>query len=211
MTPRQSITGQFGVSVASILVATIFVAYALVSMISTAALAATMTDKQPLSTDAMMSRHQKLLARYQEEWGSRALFGKLPRVTTMVVIPPELQPESTPSRVVNRHTDQYTGPNLIALVGAKAWFKPPVTAGHALRLSVGQELAGVTLLSVDAPWTARVRYQDREWTLTLFDEHRVDRNLLPSNDLDVASKGLMDRSATLMMDDDLFGDQGRHP
>ena len=45
--------------------------------------------------------------------------------------------------------ERYTGPSLIGLMGSVAWFKPAVTGGKLLILRVGQERAGVKLVSTD--------------------------------------------------------------
>jgi hypothetical protein len=196
-----------GLSVASIAAALLFMAYAMFSMIPTAALAATATNDQPISTSSMLSRHQELIANYQQLWNHRALFFK-PRVKPpeqIIVEPTTSEPQQTAPVFVD---PVYAGPSLIALVGAKAWFKPPVSGASVLRLSIGQEQAGLALVSVDAPWTAHVRYHGKTYTLTLFDESRTDRHFRENPALNDASKALLDRNATMMMDDDVFGDQG---
>jgi hypothetical protein len=115
---------------------------------------------------ALMADHEDALATYQARFDGRSVFfpppSPAPQAPVRVSTPKQPEPDQpvieTP---VIPHT--YTGPSIRALLGDTVWFH------GGLRLAVGEEAEGVEVLSVDAPWSARVAYAGGEYDVSLFE------------------------------------------
>jgi hypothetical protein len=115
---------------------------------------------------ALMADHEDALATYQARFDGRSVFFPPP-----LPAPPRATPKPRPEPKENKEPvietpsipRNYTGPSIRALLGDTVWFH------GGLRLAVGEEAEGVEVLSVNAPWSARVAYGGGEYDVSLFE------------------------------------------
>jgi hypothetical protein len=114
----------------------------------------------------LMEEHEDSLATYQARFDGRSVFFKPPQpppttpVRTGIERPIALPPiDNTP--VI---PSDYTGPTIRALIGDTVWFHGGV------RVTAGEEANGVKVLSVNAPWSAKVAYAGGEYDVSLFEK-----------------------------------------
>jgi hypothetical protein len=126
------------------------------------------TDEAVVNTEfaRLMDLHEESQATYEARFNGRSVFFTplQPRRTapppppTREPVPIEMPTVETPSIPAS-----YTGPSIRALLGETVWFH------GGLRLAVGEKADGVEVLSVDAPWSARVAYSGGEYDVSLFE------------------------------------------
>src|SRR5207244_2317387 len=98
----------------------------------------------------LMVQHDEAMKTYQDRFNGRSAFFKpppKPQPKPIIVDAPPAPPPPDPGPPPPPAT--YTGPNLLALMGDEAWFKPPTTADKTMVLRTGEEKSGVKLISVD--------------------------------------------------------------
>lgn len=118
--------------------------------------------------DKSVALHQDLQKTARGRFDGRSVFFKPPQPVVQrdrpkpppVTMPQEIdreppKPAGPPAR--------YTGPSIMAFVGDTVWFQGD------LRVSAGEEDAGVRVISVDAPWSARLGFRGGEYDVTLFE------------------------------------------
>ncbi len=114
--------------------------------------------------------YEQAQARYAAMIDGRSLFVKPPRPRRERVpvfdTPRDEEPED------DRPTS-YGGPKIIAMVGDQVWFDDDT------RLRTGEESGSLAVVSVRAPWSARLRWRGEEFTETLFDRRDSAIPLLP--------------------------------
>ncbi len=89
------------------------------------------------------------LASAAERVNARAPFG-------VVKVAPRAEPAAAVAA-------RYAGPQLVGMAAGEAWF------AEGRRIKVGETDAGVTVLGLDPPWGAKVRWGGGEFTVSLFD------------------------------------------
>ena len=112
-----------------------------------------------------MAAHEDDLATYQARFEGRSLFFKpkpprpprpeLPRVVEKDEPPPPPPARSGPPAT-------YGGPSILFVLGNEVWFH------DGLRLAVGEQDKGVSVISADPPWSVRLGYADGEYDLEIF-------------------------------------------
>ncbi len=144
---------------------------ALVALTATAALAAWTalplfsllavsagTPPRSISDEALVKRTEEftgLLTRAHDSVAAREPFGK-----TRVAARPTPGPSkpSVPSR--------YAGPTMIAMIDNTAWFAD----GRKVRIGDTNDASGgLTVIALEPPWNARVKWMGGEFTVSLFD------------------------------------------
>jgi hypothetical protein len=114
--------------------------------------------------------YEQAQERYAAMIDGRSLFVKPPRPrrerTPIFTTPRNEEPED------DRPTS-YGGPTIIAMVGDQVWFDDDT------RLRTGEESGSLEVVSVRAPWSARLRWRGEEFTETLFDRTGSAIPLLP--------------------------------
>lgn len=177
MINRAQITGPLGWSVAAILIAAVVVLPQVPPLLK-----AVITSGAP-EKDAAARKIQQVVqtnfndlhAAYKDRFNGRFLFfppkaplQSKPEPTHVATAPSTPPPPPAPST--------YGGPAMLYPFGEVVWFKdssnPPFT------LSPGQEKNGVTLISISAPWSVRVKWSDLEWDIELFKDWKKPEELL---------------------------------
>jgi hypothetical protein len=205
MTHNHSLLGPFGLSIAALTLSAGFIAFSGAPVLTACMSASIRAADLSASKGSLISRHNNLTRQWQTRIGGRSLFfPPQPKSHPAIVVQQQIQPETKPPVIFD---PGYTGPSLIALVGNSAWFKPARVGESTLMLWQGQERLDLALVSTDSPWTARVRYHGREYTLTLFDSHKSDPYLASAALPDVLQPWLHDVEATDAeeSDTDAFG------
>lgn len=87
---------------------------------------------------------------------------------SMFYLPP---PPAPPARVVEEHEPEappppakYGGPGIIAMINGTVW----LDNGTKLRLDEASS-GGLRVISLSAPWGARIEWSGKEWDVPLFD------------------------------------------
>lgn len=70
-------------------------------------------------------------------------------------------------------TPKYAGPRLIGLIGTRAYFDSTLSNNRS-DLEVGQGAGSLHLISIEAPWTANVKWKDYTYSLKLMDTNNLN-------------------------------------
>ncbi|MGD9689244.1 MAG: hypothetical protein AB7K52_00155 [Phycisphaerales bacterium] len=106
-----------------------------------------MTRQQGEFNTLLASAGEAIVAR--EPWGKVSI-GK-----------PTARPSGPPAAPT-----RYAGPAIVGMIADSVWF---ADGKHVRVGQTAEGFGGVTVLSVDAPWSARVRWMEGEFTVSLFD------------------------------------------
>ncbi len=116
----------------------------------------------------LMDEHDTEMSTYQARFNGRSLFftPPAPRRRPLPVTPqrdedPPPPPPPPPPTV-------YTGPSVVAIVGEEVWFRAPRAGESGLRIRVGDQGEGITVLAANAPWSVRLGYERGEYDIELF-------------------------------------------
>lgn len=78
--------------------------------------------------------------------------------------PPPPPPDETAEPAEAPPPERYAGPAIIAMINGRVWFD------NGTRLSLDDaESAGLRVISLNAPWSARILWSGSEWDVPLFD------------------------------------------
>jgi hypothetical protein len=120
---------------------------------------------------AMMTEHDNHQTAYRDRFNGRSVFFKPkrppaprpPRSTTPIVRAPDPTPTVPTEPSAPTAPSTYRGPAIMAIVGNQVWFEGD------LRLTVGdEEVDGVEVKGVNAPWSATVAYNGFDFDVDLF-------------------------------------------
>ena len=116
----------------------------------------------------LLKEHDTEVSTYQARFNGRSLFFKppapaprprpVPPPRDEEIIPPPPRPPST----------VYTGPSVVAILGDEVWFRSPRDGVSSLRIQVGDQQEGITVLAANAPWSVRLGYERGEYDIELF-------------------------------------------
>ena len=120
------------------------------------------TEREHVDDAARLQRFAEALAAHGSQVNGRSLFfvpprPRPPRPEVVVDTSPREPPKPT----------RYGGPAITALVNNQVWFN----AGQRVRL--GESGRGVKIVSMNAPWSARIEWQGVEFDVDLFQRDSV--------------------------------------
>ena len=150
--------GWMGLAVLGLLLLTAVIIAAQIPSLLRAGSVPTDVDVQPLSGDAMKTRtdgFRKSTASAADKVIARAPF-----------YPPKPKVAPPPPA-----TTRYSGPAIIAMVSDTVFFAD----GKRLKAG-GPAEDGITVISTDAPWSAKLKYNGGEFTVNLFERDPVKLN-----------------------------------
>lgn len=198
MMTRQSITGPFGLSVAALALAALFLLFTLPSLIGAVFTSGTGAARPAEAVDKLMAKHDEGMKTYQTRLNGRSPFFKPPpKYVAPPPLPPKPKDEEPPPPPPPVAPVTYGGPSLTAIFGDEAWFKAPTTTDKPFTLKVGETepKSGVKLLSSDAPWSVRVAHKGGEYTVgftsAMFDRTKSDMFFKPSPKMSLPIPGLI--------------------
>ncbi len=143
-----------------------------------AAWGSTSDDQTPADTLArFVADHEEIHHQYQSRFDGRSVFHTpppTPRQAAPRPRPVDPGPEPEPEPIDTGPPSAYQGPSLVAIVGDEAWFKPPRDGEKTLQIPVGEEKGGVEVVSIHSIFSAKVRYRDGEYDISLFGEWNQD-------------------------------------
>lgn len=84
----------------------------------------------------------------------------------------ELPPDDTDDTEPTQPT-VYAGPSIVAMINDVVWFS------NGARIAKGQKDGDITVVEIDAPWSAQVQWRGSEFTVSLFDR---DSTVIPAAD-----------------------------
>lgn len=118
---------------------------------------------------AFLADHETDLETYRQRFDGRSLFSRPPAPLVKVVQriePTEDIPEPPkPKPIVPM---LYAGPRVIGIIGDQVWFKDD------LRLRVGEEGSGVTVLASNPPWTVKLSHEGGEYDVPVFNNYQME-------------------------------------
>ncbi len=119
----------------------------------------------------LMDEHDKEMSTYQARFNGRSLFFKPPAPAPrrpVVTPPPDENPTPPPPPPPPPPSTVYTGPSVVAILGDEVWFRAPRAGESSLRIRVGDQREGITVLAANAPWSVRLGYERGEYDIELF-------------------------------------------
>jgi len=135
-------------------------------------------EVQPEETMAnLVAKNDGVMGTYEARFNGRSVFfePRIERKPTRRVERPVERPvvvERDPEPAGPPRT--YTGPSIKAMIGDEVLFH------DGLRVRAGETGDGVHVISVDAPWSARVAYAGGEYDVSLFDRFDEEELFEPS-------------------------------
>ncbi len=116
----------------------------------------------------LMDEHDKEMSTYQARFNGRSLFFKPPAPPPRPrPVPPPAEEDTIPPPPPPPST-VYTGPSVVAILGDEVWFRAPRAGESSLRIRVGDQREGITVLAANAPWSVRLGYERGEYDIDLF-------------------------------------------
>lgn len=114
--------------------------------------------------NALLTSHEEDLDTYLNRFEGRSLFFRpspyavkakniKPKTETKTVDPKQSGPPST-----------YIGPKVTGVYGNEVWFK------DNLKILIGEENDGVTVLQINAPWTVKLAHKGGEYDVSIFSD-----------------------------------------
>ena len=170
MTQRPSLTGPFGLSMAAIGVAGVCLAVTIPSLIVSIASSAPSAGDVALQLAESIMHNADAAKRSQDMFNGRSAFFRPPPIPPRkpIIHVIEDQPLATTQPKAEPCPDRYTGPTMIGFVGDEVWFKAQSAGEQVLRIPVGHASDDLAVLATDLPWTARVKFDNCEYTLALW-------------------------------------------
>jgi hypothetical protein len=104
-----------------------------------------------------------------------------PRETAPPPPPPPSGPPPPPA--------SYQGPGMVAVVGDAVWFNPVRSDGRLLVVRMGEAKEGVSVISTNPPWSARLGYSGGEYDVDLL--QRTLPGLVSAADIEATPPGLI--------------------
>lgn len=170
MKPRVHINAALAGSALSLL-AVLVVAVISLPVVARAGLGSSLSEEGVGDVFArLMEEHEESSSTYCERFNGRSVFFKprQPRAPRPKVVrePPTVstnkeQPPPPPPPPPSR--PPYSGPDVGGIIGNSVFFRGD------LRVSVGETLDGMTVVSVDPPWSVKVEHRGWEYDVPLFD------------------------------------------
>ena len=168
-----TLKGPLGWSIVSILVIVAFAVYAVFTLASPL-LEASIQDRSNSQTESLLSKHREYAAVDIDRFNGRSAFYKpiqisrpRPPAPEPVVVEVPQEPEPIVDPGPPPPPARYTGPPLIAVIGDEAWFRPS-GASEIIRLQVGEEKDGLTLVNTIQPSMVTVQHRRGEYEVPLF-------------------------------------------
>lgn len=119
--------------------------------------------------NAFLNNHEEDIDTYLDRFQGRSLFFRPSPPVKKVVIPKTTQkPDKKPEPLGPPKT--YTGPKVIGVFGNVVWFK------DNLKIPVGEEIKGVTVLQNNAPWSVKLAHAGGEYDVPIFSDRLIDSN-----------------------------------
>lgn len=169
MNPKLPVNGPLAWSAASLLAIVLIIAMTLPAL-GRAALGPGLSGADVDHDFArLMDEHETMTTTYRERFDGRSVFFKPPRKPPPVVYAPppptpkRNEPAAPPPPKPEPTRPVYAGPSIGGIIGDRVYFDGD------LRVDVGQEINGIQVISVNAPWGATVKYRDWEYELPLFE------------------------------------------
>jgi hypothetical protein len=122
----------------------------------------------------LIEAHAADFETYQRRTNGRSLFFKPPPKRVVAAAPPPPPPAPDAGEVVAQAPKppvapaNYQGPTPIMLMGNAAYFQPIRVDAGVLKVPLGEEVEGVKVLEINAPWSVKVGYQGGEYDVPLF-------------------------------------------
>ena len=156
-------------SAGSIVLAVVIVAVQLPAVLA-AVFGSGMGKDEPREVLAkLMDEHDKEMSTYQARFNGRSLFFKPPAPALRPrPAPPPPQEDPPPPPPPPPASTVYTGPSVVAILGDEVWFRAPRAGETGLRIRVGDQREGITVLAVNAPWSVQLGYERGEYDVDLF-------------------------------------------
>ena len=186
-----SFKGPLGKSVISLVVILLFTCLLVSNIVSP--VLNTSREAKETQTDSLITLHGKYVAMDIARFNGRSPFFKpirAPRQAPTPVPVPIPEPEDIPDPIdpgPPAPPVDYFGPKLIAIIGEEAWFRGTGTGENAvIRLKIGEEQDGLTLVATAEPSMATVEYRRGVYEIDLFmhseDFFRVDAPAITTPD-----------------------------
>jgi hypothetical protein len=128
-------------------------------------------DKDPVQVRlaGYLEAHGEDLALYRQRFDGRSLFVKPqpPRTTPPPIVRTPVEEPATP--VAPPVPANYTGPDVLFVLGDEVWFYDEYASPLGVRVKVGEEgTNGVTVIASDPPWKVRLGHKGGEYDVQLF-------------------------------------------
>jgi hypothetical protein len=171
---RRAVSGPLAVSVAAIVVGA-GVVFANAPRVMGSLFKAAASDPNKSSVDdELIAKHNEVVAITRSRVEGRYPFFTPPawpqeprKIEPIVRKDPE--PEREPEPVEPKIPEKYSGPKLLALLGNMVHFEGTPTDGDLI-VPLGEEVKGVKVLEIHAPWKARVAHAGGEYDVGLLDD-----------------------------------------
>jgi hypothetical protein len=170
MMSRGFLTSPVGLSVGAIALAGVALAWQLPPLLSAVIVGGPDPAAEESAIDQYVARNDETIQRYTDRFIGRSMFfppkpppPKIPPPPPEPVVVEEVDPGPPPPPAT------YEGPlHPKAILGEEVWFDKD--SGEVVRLEVGDESDGVTLIEVNGPWHLRVAHGGAEYDIDLFDD-----------------------------------------
>ena len=145
----------------------------------------------------LLDQHNETQETYLARFNGRSVFFLPPAKTRYVPPKPTTVRKPDPRPTTPRLTRPlYSGPTLKGFVGDMVWFHGD------LRINVGEEQDGITVLAASPPWGATIEYVGFEYELTLFDRPPIEKFFAESTSYRSTMPGLIEVEDESADDDD---------
>jgi len=171
----QTLRGPLGWSLASIAFILVFCIYA-ITTVSTPLLQQQNPATDVSKTEPLVNQYNESVAVDIARFNGRSAFFKPIRIIVHREPPPPPPPPPSPTGEEEPKEDPvpfvdpvYRGPTLIAIIGDEAWFRGNGTGPDSvIRLRVGDEQSGLTLVKTTLPSMVTVQYRLGKYEIDLF-------------------------------------------
>jgi hypothetical protein len=150
------------------------------------------TDEVDAEFARLMENHSEAMQTFTDRFNGRSIFFKPKQPRKPLPPPPPRPTNPTPTPVIPsepRAPATYTGPDIVAFVGDTVWFKDGKT------INLGQTEDGIEVLSITAPWSAKIAYAGGEYDVTLFKNTGLAGSLVDPSDRSSNVPGLVELDA----------------
>lgn len=124
-------------------------------------------DRAAAGITDLLNQHAADKDAYQSRFVGRSLFHKPPAPRPKTP-PPVARRQEEPAPIEDLTPKpppvprSYDGPSILFVLGEEVWFQ------NGLRLRVGEEADGITVISSDAPWKVKLGYRGGEFDQEIF-------------------------------------------
>ncbi|MCH2133422.1 MAG: hypothetical protein MK116_06710 [Phycisphaerales bacterium] len=201
MDTRNPLMGPLGMSLAAVLIVLFVLLFELPQLVTSAgtAVGAGAPDRDPISP--LITEHELAMTADRERFIGRSFFFRPPdppRPKPVYTPPPAPKaptppppPPVNPTPPAPKYPKTYVGPDLTAIIGATAIFKPASGTSDMIVINVGETRKDIELLGTSPPRTVEVKYKGGgPYEVTLFEMKMPDFTSNES-DLDSAEDGIV--------------------